>query len=189
MIVAQPGHRIGELHRPLFDQVLTKIAEIFDVGAVAAANQRDSIIGSNAAGTRDADCLVLIGPEADGKESEMEVGGTGAQLVDDVLIKDVRLAKARGVALVLGSSGTETGLKTRNPARIAEGVGPVAGADEELVLLGHVLIDPSVEVVVCAFLLPVSEVVVDGSGARRQRVDVEVCLTDRIDQVWGNDVT
>src|SRR6266508_439587 len=107
MIVAQPGHRIGELHRPLFDQVLTKIAEIFDVGAVAAANQRDSIIGSNAAG----------------KESEMEVGRTGAQLVDDVLIKDVRLAKARGVALVLGSSGTETGLKTRNPARIAEGVG------------------------------------------------------------------
>src|SRR5260370_444698 len=120
MVLMQPGHGIGDLKRPLLDEVLTEVAEVFDEFAVAAADQRDAVRRGAAARAGDSDRFVLIGAETDREKSEVEVGVADAQLVDDVLREDVRLAPSNGVALVLRSSGAESSLISRNAARIAE---------------------------------------------------------------------
>src|SRR5262249_54210728 len=142
----------------------------------------------DSARSRDADGLVLIGAEVDRKESESKVGRADAQLVDEIVVEDVRLAQPQRVALVLGSAGAESRLEAGNAAGVAERIVPVTAAEEDGVALLDVVVEAPVEIVVGALLLTMRQVVMDGTSGRRHRIGVEISLADRIDQVGRNHV-
>src|SRR5439155_5943809 len=84
VVALQPRYGVRDLHRPLLDSVLAEIAEVLDVGAVAAPDDRDAVRCGDPAGAGDPARLVLVSAEAHRKEREMEVSGAGAQLVYQV---------------------------------------------------------------------------------------------------------
>src|SRR5205085_11258543 len=133
MVSLQPRDGVGRLQRLLLDDVLAEVAEVLDIGAVTASDQRDAIRHRDAAGTRTAERRVLIRSEADRKKAEVEIHRTGAEFVDQVRGEDVGLTESSGVAFVLGCACAEASLESRNAAGIAERVSPMAAAQKELV--------------------------------------------------------
>src|SRR6266540_562089 len=110
MRAVQPRDRIRNLERALLDHVLPEVAEVFDQRAVATTDERDAVRSRDAGDTRDAESLVLIGAETDGKEFVLEVGPSGARFVDQVAGEEMRFSEPHCVALVVRCAGAEAGL-------------------------------------------------------------------------------
>jgi len=145
VIALHPRHRVGDLEGLLGDDVLAEVAEVLDVRAVTATDQRDAVVPVDSAGAADSKRGVLILSESHRQEAVVEIREAEAQLIDQIRSEDVRFTEAARVTDVVRRSGAEACLIPRDTAGIAERIVPMTPAEEQLIGAADRLIDAAVE--------------------------------------------